>query len=386
MTDKEKLGAPGLLTNAGNLLDEFAKKGGPGILLLGIIVLVIWAPIGLVLWKFFAVLLAQRADGAASLPIHENIWILLAVTVFAAVVVLALLTAAFLLTRKLLTTVVPTVQADAAANALMSGAFGGRALTSLGTLKSIAIGRPAAQQRAMRVIGAIVERVRTVVGTGNIRANLSVLREDGKLHLLPDFMLNMDGPMRGPGEETIAVPSGLLSAGRAYRYYRPVLSVKEHGKWPHMEQQDVKAGELEEEVKKIHADLQWVVSMPIPYQVEPIKLTCGVLNIDGLEALPSDEKLRMLLADLSTAVALIALLNNGTGFIDGLYSMPVQPDKQDEEQLRKHMISPKDFDPADCPEPSAEFIGELSSIEGLHSLAGIPPAVFAKYLREQLRD
>jgi len=124
--------------------------------------------------------------------------------------------------------------------------------------------------------------------------------------------------------------------------------------------------------------------MPIPYQVKPFELVSGVLNVDGLEGKPTTKELQALLADLSTAAALIGVLNRSTGFLDGKYSVPSEPSDTDKDQLKGYLIDPEDFDPGSCPEPSIEFVQALSNIRGLEFFRRISPAEVANFLRGQL--
>jgi len=144
--------------------------------------------------------------------------------------------------------------------------------------------------------------------------------------------------------------------------------------------------ELQSEVQKAHPDLKWIISIPIPYQIQPFKLVCGVLNIDGLGNVPTLEQMRQLLTDQSTAATLIAVLNRGTGFLEGKYSIPSEPSSTEQEHLRGFLIDPDDFDPSTCPEPSNEFVLALSRVQGLEFFAQISPTEVASYLRDQLRS
>ncbi|MBI3285531.1 MAG: hypothetical protein HYZ65_11895 [Burkholderiales bacterium] len=245
---------------------------------------------------------------------------------------------AYLLTAGIMQSIIPTIRAETEAATLMSGALGGRVVTASGTRETLAIDPQGAQLRT---------------------------RE----------------------ELTISIPTGFFSSGRAFKYFRPVLSVKgKDGKWPYAFDIDAKKPEFEPEIRKAHPDLKWIVSMPIPYQVQPFKLTCGVLNVDGLEGDLTPDQLRVLLTDMSTAAALIAVLNRSTGFLEGQYSRPSEPSDTEQEQLRGYLIPSEDFDPASCPEPSQEFVQALSNVRGLEFFRRVSQTEVASFLRGQLRS
>lgn len=362
-----------------SLIEALADKGTPGLILLSIIFLTIWAPvwpIAFKLFKFFGV--AKDLPGISSLaPV--------AIGVFIGLLAAGYVFLAYRLTARILLTMIPTIRAEAEAAMLMSEALGGRVVTAFGTRKTLAIDPTGAQTRTRQIMSALLERARRVLGLEVLRSNIFVLREDGKLRILDGLHLNMKGRTLDDRELTIAIPNGLLSSGWAFKYFRPVLSVKgENGKWPYAFDAEANNLELEAEIQKAHPDLKWIVSMPIPYQIRPFRLTCGVLNVDGLEGLPTREQLGALLADLSTAAALIAVLNRSTGFLDGEYSKPSELTDAEQEQLKRYLISPEEFDPASCPEPSREFVLALANIRGLEFFGRISETDVANFLRDQL--
>jgi hypothetical protein len=303
-------------------------------------------------------------------------------SIFAALIYLFV---AYQVTMKVLTSIIPTIRAEAEAAALMSGELGGRIVTAAGTVRVLAIGSQAAETRIKQIMRALLERYQTVVGFEGVRANIFTLREDGWLRIQGEFHLNMKGGTPDDQELSISIPNGLLSSGRAFKYSRPILSLKgDDGRWPYPCDTESAPPRLQQELAKVHKDLKWITSMPIPYQVRPFELVSGVLNVDGLESLPSTAQLRPLLADLSTAAALIGMLNRSTGIFSGGYGKPSEPPDLDKEQLREHLINPDEFDPASCPEPTRDFVLALSRIQGLEFFASISPAETANYIREQL--
>jgi len=360
------------------LVQALAEKGTPGLILLAIIFLSIWAPVAIVAWKFFD--LARSADHLLAIPVAGPLTMSV-VTVFALFYVLL----AYRLTTTILSMMLPTIKAESEAAALLAQAFGGQPLTTAEFPASIAMDPHRATARTKQVMRALVDQARAILGYERVRCNIFTLHEDHKLRILDDFHVNMKGGTTDDVELTIAIPRGYLSSGRAYEYSRPVLSRKSSGAgvWPYAYDLESDAALLDE-VTKAHPDLGWIVSMPILYQVTPFKLVAGVLNVDGLEGHPTTKDLQALLADHSTAAALIGVLNRNVRFLDGEYLMPSEPRDPEKEQLREHLLEPEVFDPASCPEPSSAFVQALANIPGLEFLRRISPADVASFLRRQI--
>jgi hypothetical protein len=99
----------------------------------------------------------------------------------------------------------------------------------------------------------------------------------------------MNVNMGTPAEElTLALPLGIGSSGRAFGSVKPNVATFEAG-WA----ADVLPPE---DMKKIHPDLSWVVSVPITTGQPPA--TVWVLNVDGISEPRTKEKLEAVLADL----------------------------------------------------------------------------------------
>lgn len=359
------------------LVSALAEKGTPGIILLGIIFLAIWAPVPVIGVKLFSYLgTAER--------LSEMSWT-------GPIVVLAILGAlgvgyvfaAYRLTSKIMSAMIPTIMAEAKAMVLMSEAFGGRIMTSSGLKETLAVDRRGAETRVKQIMAALLQRARRELRSETVRLNIFTLNEDGVLRILKGFHVNMEEPMIGENELTISIPNGFLSSGRAYKYFRPMLSRKgADERWPYSDERQ----QLAHEVQKAHPDLAWIISMPIPYQVEPFRLVSGVLNVDGLGSVPNVDQMRTMLTDISAAACLIAVLNRSTGFLEGVYSVPSEPPSTEQEQLKGYLISPEDFAPASCPEPTSEFVQALANIKGLEFFARISPTEVAGFLRDQVRS
>jgi hypothetical protein len=80
------------------------------------------------------------------------------------------------------------------------------------------------------------------------------------------------------------------------------------------------------------------------------------------------------------------VLNRSSGFLGGNYSKLSQPSDTEQETLKDFLITPEEFDPALCPEPSREFVLALSNIAGLEFLKQMSQLEVAVWLRSQLRS
>jgi hypothetical protein len=371
---------------AQTLVDALAEKGTPGLILLGIIFVVVWSPVWPLGYKLFDFLGKAKdfsgSSGLAPVGISGLVGALLVGYIFMA----------YRLSTGITQTIIPTIRAEAEAATLMSQALGGRIITASGTWQTLAIDLQGAQTRARQIMAALVERAKSVLGydyAENIRSNIFTLNLDGKLKILGNFHVHMKDRTPGDKELQISIPYGYLTTGMAFKYFWPVLSVKDaSGNWPYsfVSSDAAHKSLLEAEVQKAHPNLKWVISMPIPHRVQPFKMACGTLNLDGLEKTPEGNQLFGLLADLSTAAALIGVLNRGTGFLDGLCAKPGEPSDREKELLRNYLISPEQFDPGSCPEPSREFVQALGAIKGLEFFGRISETEIASWLRDQLRS
>lgn len=360
------------------LVSALAEKGTAGLILLGIIFLTIWAPVGVIVYKFFGFI-----GLAKEFPDLISSWPILGIAIVCFLVLAYIFVACFL-TCKIITAMIPTIKAEAEVAKLMHEALGGRVMNYTGTMQTLAVDRRGAEARTKQIMKVLLDRAKTVLRLELVRSNIFTLHEDGKLRILEGFHLNMQGPMVRENELSIAILNGLLSSGRAYKYCRPVLSIKsENGKWPYASDTESSGPEMISEAQKAHPKLKWIISMPIPYQLKPFKLVSGVLNIDGLEVTPKRDQILELLTDMSTAAALIAVLNRSTGFLQGNYTISEEPSSTEQEAFRGLLIDPEEFDPTSCPEPSKEFVTALGQIKGLEFFTRISPAEVANFLRDQ---
>jgi len=118
-----------------------------------------------------------------------------------------------------------------------------------------------------------------------------------------------------------------------------------------------------------HLNLRWIITMPIPHQVRPFKLACGVLNLDGFDLIEDRSHLASLLADAATAAALIGLINRSSDVLKGQCQRPIEPLPGHVSAIKDaathYVVDPSEFNPADCPPPSETFRHALAEIEGL---------------------
>lgn len=129
---------------------------------------------------------------------------------------------------------------------------------------------------------------------GLVRANLFGA-EDGKLKIVDGLYHNMDSV----SELTIELRPGLGSTGRSFESGRPNIAVFRED-WGH---DRVPEGEL----RKVHPRLRWILSVPVLAPGDGLK-PVWVLNVDGLEKRPPQERLNSALGRLfnwSQAVSLI---------------------------------------------------------------------------------
>ncbi len=118
-----------------------------------------------------------------------------------------------------------------------------------------------------------------------VRSNLFGVDSDGKMRILEDLTFNMNR-----GEElSISMPVGYGSTGRCFKTRKPNIAIFREG-WG----ENVIEGE---ELSKVHPDLQWIISVPVPPGNDK-KPPIWVLNVDGLKERYGEEKLRKALPPL----------------------------------------------------------------------------------------
>lgn len=384
------------------LVKALSERGTPGIIMLCIIFIVSWIVPILFLYLFYKIFpMKEIITNKQYLVggIYLSIW---------ALSTMALVAIACSMGRSVLSSIVPTLKGEAEAMRLMPQAFGGKISTISGSLSVTSLDTDTARKRILKIMQTLIERVTTVLGVSNkehIRTNIFVCKDGRWLEIANGFHINMKDNS-GEGELTIKIPVGYLSSGTAYRYFRPVLSEcieAKNGepKWDNMPDRetielmgydpDTYEEEIKDEIGKAHTDLQWIITMPIPFQVKPFKMSCGVLNVDGLVKLPRGAQTELILTDLSTASALIGVINRTSDILRSQCyrsdNLPNGIKKQKGFRLESIFgIDPESFDPSNCPEPSEEFTRSLARINGLEFFMRISPTEVAEFLREQLRS
>lgn len=134
-----------------------------------------------------------------------------------------------------------------------------------------------------------------------VRSNLFGLDDHRQLKMLHDLTYNMNREE----ELTISMPVGYGSTGRCFEERRPNIAVfdKDWGK-------NLLA---DKELRKVHPDLRWIISIPVPFdehiEVQPI----WVLNVDGLEEGRSEHEIQRALGQLIIRSSIIKLYISEAG-------------------------------------------------------------------------
>lgn len=382
-----------------SLATALAKRGTPGSVLLGLIFLVFWiVPTIFVLGLFLS--LKHSASGNISdsggLSTYWPLGLL---------ALLVLYGIAYAGTKAVLNSIGTVMRDEAEAQKLMSQAFGGISVSSTGPIVT-RLDHTTARRRTLKILEALVKHTAVVVkGTSitTVRANIFVTDDGTWLKVREGLHVKMQNAK----DLSIQILNGYYSTGTAFKYFLPTMSmctekaaqggrVWDHTPGPDEIQEKWLAPDINkkvaEELEKAEPNLSWIISMPIPYQVSPFVMACGVLNLDGLGApLQHRDLLRKLLADASTAAALIGVINRTSDVLggqcqrmsEGAHTLSNSAEKGC--LVNRFALSPDEFDPVDCPEPSEEFKKELSRITGFEFFGRINTSEVAEFLRNQLR-
>jgi hypothetical protein len=142
------------------------------------------------------------------------------------------------------------------------------------------------------------------------------------------------------------------------------------------------------EIDKASQKLQWILSMPIPYQIQPFRICAGVLSIDCFSTIPQTFPIREVLASAAFAAALIGAINRHSRLFGKIYyqsDLPILPELSKEILIDTYNVDPVDYDPALVPTPNEKFVRKLASITGIGFLAETTPETFREFVDKQLK-
>lgn len=117
-----------------------------------------------------------------------------------------------------------------------------------------------------------------------VRANLFGVDDHNRLRMLKELMFHMDREE----ELTISMPVGYGSTGRCFRHKTSNIAVFREG-WGKDTIDD-------EELRKVHPDLQWIISVPVLAGKD--RHPIWVMNVDGLRERREEERLRKVISPL----------------------------------------------------------------------------------------
>lgn len=298
---------------------------------------------------------------------------------------------------------IPILQKSDADYALkLRGVFGGVTTDSSGSPVPLGLSENRAITLTNKILQAIGQRAINL-GFENVRANIFHLEittttiNKWCAELVPDlrFSYNMEWSVHS-GEDQIRIPFGVGSSGMSFKYARPVFCFKKpDNSWQHMGEGKAADDYLKTQLSKVHTDLKWILSMPVPSRLSPRYTLKGIINVDCLGKVWDEKKaelLKELAIDVSVAAALVGLLNKSSGHLHGLENELMDKNDLDDEMLKagdqevlsRIELDPNDFDPRDCPVPSADFVNLLAGKAGLGGLAKLAPQDISDYLKRQL--
>ena len=133
------------------------------------------------------------------------------------------------------------------------------------------------------------------LSTNVVRGNLFGIDEHHHLKMVPEMTVNM---LR-PEEFTLSIPVGYGSAGRAFQNKEANIAV--------VGKKGNKSTIADEEQKKVHPDLRWIISIPV-LGGNNVPAPILIMNIDGIKEARSEESLRKALPHLfhwSYAISLV---------------------------------------------------------------------------------
>jgi hypothetical protein len=366
------------------LLDALIQRSGPALLALIFILLLLIRPL--------IVLFDALMQGGA-----DNEQLMVKLPLFIVVASIFVIFSIFAIRN------IPILQKSDADYALkLRGVFGGVTTDSSGSPVPLGLSENRAITLTNKILQAIGQRA-VNLGFENVRANIFHLEvtttSDNRwcAELTPDlrFSYNMEWGIHS-NEDQIRIPFGVGSSGMSFKYARPVFCFKKaDGSWQHMDEGKPADEYLKTQLSKVHTDLKWILSMPVPSRLSPRYILKGIINVDCIGR-PWDEKkaelLKELAIDVSVAAALVGLLNKSSGHLHGLENELMDKSDLDDEVLKagdqevlsRIELDPNDFDPRDCPAPSVDFVNLLAGKAGLGGLTKLAPQDISDYLKRQL--
>lgn len=137
-------------------------------------------------------------------------------------------------------------------------------------LQIVALMTPEEKADAVGALKGVADEVAQTIAVDkqSVRANLFGLGPDGRLHIIPELIYNMDHD----DELALSMAPGEGSTGHAYQTSRPNIAVL-RSDWGKDTLTDV-------ELDRIHPELRWIVSVPI--FVGSSQHPLFILNVDGL--------------------------------------------------------------------------------------------------------
>ena len=129
--------------------------------------------------------------------------------------------------------------------------------------------------------GAAVDVAQSLnLPTERVRSNLFGVDDQDQMRMLPGLTFQMDRAE----ELTISMPVGFGSNGRCFRSGKPNIAILQEN-WGDAVIED-------EELKKVHPDLRWIISVPVFTGADPDR-PIWVLNVDGLKERREENDLRI---------------------------------------------------------------------------------------------
>lgn len=415
MVDVPKPG-PEMLKTFDPLVKALSAKAGPGVLLLSVTMVGMW---GAGLWvtydylpEFFS-LETIKAEGEFVLKGKADFVFFH----YAAAIILFVFLFVLLgyLTIKIINISPTMVTLDMGYTARLSKTFGAKVVSDRG-VSMISLEESVARKRVLSIVRSLAEYVREAILEGNpagqpaglkVRSNIFTSQDGTWLSIHDPFHYNFKSKAGEDPDKSIRILNGFYSTGSCFMYFRPILSVLKtptstqaaqlKNDWVHpISEKRLKEFNLSNEllqeqkteIDKALAELTWIISMPVPYQIQPFRICAGVLNIDVHAELSSTVPMDTILKCCSFSAALIGAINMRSRVFGRIY---YQSEVVDLPVLERETLSTmfgldaSDYDPALVPEPDERFLKRLSKISGLGFLKDISADEFRTFIENQYK-